>query len=52
MRTQWALLNKNRVRNGQYASENSDGFNGMFLLTADWEPVRVIARTELDAGTV
>src|SRR5512137_1515806 len=30
MTTDWTTINKYRVRHGQFASEDSDGFNGAF----------------------
>lgn len=31
MKTNWKKLNEGRVREGMFASEDGDGFNGMFL---------------------
>jgi hypothetical protein len=39
----WATINKGRVREGKYTSEDSDGCNGMFKLFVCSEYVRVIA---------
>lgn len=39
----WTLLNQNRIRAGLYASEDSDGFNGMFRLTIAMDYVRCLA---------
>ena len=39
----WNKLNKCRVRTGQYASDEADGFNGFFCLTLRGEKVKCIA---------
>lgn len=38
----WAAINKNRIREGDYASRDIDGFNGMFTFVINQEYLRVI----------
>lgn len=39
----WAFLNKHRVRTGQYASDDSYGFNGMFQLWHESSRLTILA---------
>lgn len=39
----WAYINKGRVRTGRFASNDSDGFNGCFCLWINSERVKIIA---------
>ena len=39
----WKFLNANRVRSGEFASEDSDGFNGAFQITVNGLPIGIIA---------
>lgn len=39
----WNLLNKHRHREGQFATTEADGFNGLFWLVVNGVDVRVIA---------
>lgn len=39
----WNLLNKTRVRTGELASDEADGFNGMFLVRPFHRRLRVLA---------
>ena len=39
----WAILNKARVRDGQLGSTERDGFNGFFCMLLNGLPIKVIA---------
>jgi hypothetical protein len=39
----WTLLNQHRVRSGLFASDESFGFNGLFLLWVNGTRVKVIS---------
>lgn len=48
MKTDWSLINKNRVRSGYFASKDEDGFNGAFCFLIGRYPVKVIASDGMD----
>lgn len=43
----WKTLNSGRVRTGQFASDDSYGFAGMFYVTADNQLVKIVASDEM-----
>lgn len=44
----WELLNKHRMRKGQFRSDPIDGFNGLFTIPIRGKLVRIIASDGLD----
>lgn len=44
----WIILNKARVRSGEYASSEADGFNGFYCLVLRGAKVKVIAGESID----
>lgn len=45
--TDWKTVNKYRVREGMFASQDSDGFNGAFCLVINGLPVKCIVSNGL-----